>query len=68
MSVVPDVVFFNRRDSSLKGHLTGDRLLQLFEETGPEFSEEELLHLTNCQECIAALAAFDQPYLRDLAP
>ena len=35
----------------MNNHLTEDRLLELFEERGPQFSKEELEHLTDCQEC-----------------
>ena len=38
-------------------HLSDERLVELLKEAGPEFSKEELQHLTECQECGIALVA-----------
>jgi hypothetical protein len=38
-------------------HLSDERLVELLREAGPEFSKEELEHLTECQECGIALVA-----------
>jgi hypothetical protein len=61
MFAVQNVVFFDKEEvSSLNNHLTEDRLLELLEEGGPQFSKEELQHLTDCQECGEVLAGFRQ--------
>ena len=48
------VVFFEQEDI-LNNHLTTERLEELLRETGPEFTKDELRHVTDCQTLCAGI-------------